>query len=51
MNDKVDRELLKIEAVADVLVTVSAGEPAGNTLPTFGAIPAEACERIRERGN
>jgi hypothetical protein len=48
VNDELERELMKIEAVADVLVTVDAGELAKNTLATFGAILEEACGRVRE---
>ena len=47
--DELDRELMKIEAVADVLVTVEAGELAKNTLVTLGAIILESCGKVRKK--
>jgi hypothetical protein len=62
MNDEVERELLKIEAVADPstsrqsrssgqakLVTVDAGELARNTAAGLGVVILEACAVIREQ--
>jgi hypothetical protein len=45
----VDRELLKIEAVSDVFITLKeAGELERNTLTALGVIIQEAVEKIRE---
>jgi hypothetical protein len=45
----VDRELLKIEAVSDVFITLKeAGELERNTLTALGVIIEEAVEKIRE---
>jgi hypothetical protein len=49
IRDELDRELMKIEAIADILATVNAGELEKNTLVTFGAILTEACGKVRER--
>jgi hypothetical protein len=49
VSDELDRELLKIEAVADILVTTEAGELAKNTLPGLGVMILEACEKMRGR--
>lgn len=48
INDELDGELMKIEAVADVLATLKVGDLAGNTLPAPGAILEESCEKDRE---
>jgi hypothetical protein len=48
MSDELDRELPKIEAVADVLVTLETGELAKHTAAGLGVIILEACAAIRE---
>jgi hypothetical protein len=46
--DELERELLKIEAVADLLAVIDAHELERNTLVSFGVIVQEACNKIRE---
>jgi hypothetical protein len=46
--DELERELLKIEAVADLFTVVDARELEKNTLVSFGVIVQEACGKIRE---
>lgn len=47
-KDRIDRELLKLEAMADVLEAVDPESLSGCTLVTIGAIMEEACGVIRE---
>ena len=46
--DEIERELLKIEAMADVLVTAQAAEFEKNTLASMAVIIQEACGKIRK---
>jgi len=46
--DEIERELLKVEAMADVLVTAPAVEFGKNTLTSMAVIIQEACGKIRE---
>ena len=47
-SDEMDSELMKIEAVADVLVTVDSGDPARHTAAGLGVVILDACGRVRE---